>query len=158
MRDFVFACHEADEAVVDLLFDMRDWRSLRVAALMVGVRDWKQYSDWMIGRIRAVGDSHDTFAMGVGVALLAAPSASDALRAEFDLGTQKKGWLLAVSTLVELDRVNGTSHSEPYVAADGPLAGLVAESQERYPNVPPPKLLPVGEVAQLLCEAREQNS
>jgi len=80
------------------------------------------------------------------------------LCAFLDLGANEKGWLLAASVLVELDRVHDTSRSEPYLAPGGPLQRLVEESRTSYPKLPPPSLLPVGEMAQLLRGAREEYS
>lgn len=149
---------ELDEAIAHVLFDTQNWRGRRVAALMVGYRDWKQFSSLMIDRIQVSSASHERFAMFVGIAMLADASAAEALCEYLDKGTDMKGWLAAAATLAELDRVHGSFHSEPYLAAEGPLERWQAEHRDLYPpEMTPPQLPAVGEIVDIFLKSREQS-
>ena len=159
LQDFARTADELDEATAHVLFDTQNWRGYRVGAWMVGYLDWKQFSPVLIDRFKQ-RRVHAMHGLATGIAMLAVPSAADELCEFLDQGDpDSKGWLPAAAALAELDRVNETNHSYPYLSADGVLKDWQSKYREKYsPPMYPRDLPPIAKTAQLLKAARAQNS
>ena len=159
LDEFDNASKQLDEATAHFMFDVKDWRWWGVAAWMVAYNDWKQFSPFLTARL---SHPHEKELSGlfVSIAMLGCNSAIGPVSKFLDQGFRTRGWLTAAGALVELDRINGTAHSEKYLSAGGMFDQLVDAEQlsKKYDQISAPAIAPVGEVVAMLRQARQQRA
>ena len=158
LSEFARTSKDLDEPTAHRLLDSQNWRGRRVAAWMVGYRDWKHFSPLLVDRLKNPS-THTRGALAVGIAMLAVPSAAVGLRDLLEEGDpDTPGWLFAAAALQELDRAHGTTHADRYLAADGVLEEWQARFRERYrPEINVPGLPEIGKIVTLLRDARNSD-